>query len=87
MTQTKFNIRKYLTENGFIVSEEDKNTYLNGNGISIRFYETESGLEMINVVDTQKPRSKWMHLRFRCDFIASVEDFLFLLQGSTVRGV
>ncbi len=82
----EFILKDALLASGFMESEEDEYTLMKPNGVSIRFYTTDKGLQMISVVDMQKPKSRWMHFRFRCDFIKSMEDFMFLMQGATVRG-
>jgi len=86
LAKKEFSLRDELLKSGFIVSEYDENVLIRGNGVSVKFYATDSGLSMINVVDTQKPKTRWQHFRFRCDFIKNMDDFLFLMQGATVRG-
>jgi hypothetical protein len=84
---TEFNLKQeFISYGGFFASEDDPDTLFKPNGISARFYCTSDGVSMFNVVDTSKPKYKWMHFRFRVDHINSWDDVLFLLQGSTVKG-
>ena len=82
----EINLKQLFVSEGFHLSEDDSDTLYNASGISVKFYSTSEGVSMFNVVDTTKPKYKWMYLRFRVDFVGSSEDLLYLLQGATVKG-
>jgi hypothetical protein len=83
---TTFNLKAALLKDGYMASEDNDDVFFRPNGISIKFYWTSDGVHMFNVVDLNKPKYKWMHFRFRVDRITCFDDFMYLMQGSTVRG-
>lgn len=83
---TEFNLKQLLLKDGFTESDEDEDVLFKPTGISIKFYCTSDGVNMINVVDSTKPKYKWMYFRFKVDFIKDFDDFMYLMQGATVRG-
>ena len=82
----EFKLKQMLLKDGYIQSEDDEDTIFKPNGISIKFYRPFDGVPMFNVVDSTKPKYKWMYFRFRVDFIKDYDDFMYLMQGATVKG-
>lgn len=83
---TELTLRQMFLEDGFYEDASHNDMLSKPDGTSVKFYTTSDGVSMFNVVDTTKPRYKWMHFRFRIDHISSWDDVLFLMQGSTVKG-
>jgi hypothetical protein len=79
----KFRLKAWLVVNKYH-QQEDPDQYMKGT-ISVKFFYTEDGVEMINCVDTSKPRHSWQFFKFRTDHITSEDDWLWLLEGSTVK--
>lgn len=49
-----FNARQYLVSKGFLKNPKKRDTYWNEDGISMKFFKTKKGEEMLSIMDLSK---------------------------------